>query len=245
MRIAILSDVHSNLAALRAVLAHADAGGELDGVWCLGDIVGYGAEAAETIALLRERPLTAVAGNHDYAATGVIGVEEFNPVAAEAAMWTGEHLSVDDGEFLRELPTTAVVGDFTLVHGSLREPVWEYLLEPEQAEAQFELQTTPYSLIGHSHLLFWVRERTGGRTSFHRAADGDCVPLDQQQRLIINPGSAGQPRDGDPRVSYVLYDADAATITWHRVEYDIAATQKAILAAGLPPFLAERLAAGR
>ena len=244
MRIAILSDVHSNLSALRAVMHHAESGGALAAVWCLGDIVGYGAEPSETIAMLRERPLSAVAGNHDLAATGMIGVEEFNPVAAEAATWTADHLSKGDRTFLRDLPQTAIVGDFTLVHGSLREPVWEYLLDTEQAEAQFGLQTTPYSLIGHSHLPFWVAEDIGRRPAFSPAADGASVRLDDR-RLIINPGSAGQPRDGDPRVSYVLYDTDAAKITWHRVAYDIAAAQKTILAVELPRFLAERLAAGR
>lgn len=244
MRILILSDVHSNLEALRAVLNHADTGGPVDAVWCLGDIVGYNAQPSETIALLRQRPLTSVAGNHDFAAVGMIGVEEFNPVAEEAAMWTADHLSQDERSFLRDLPETLIVGDFTLVHGSLREPVWEYLLDGEQAEAQFALQTTPYSLIGHSHLSFWVMEREGRSPAFFRAADGASLHLDDR-RLIINPGSAGQPRDRDPRVSYVLYDTDAADVTWHRVEYDIAATQRAILAAGLSKFLAERLATGR
>lgn len=244
MRIAILSDVHSNLTALRAVFHHAESDGAFDAVWCLGDIVGYGAQPSETIALLRERPLTAVAGNHDFAATGVIGVEEFNPVAAEAALWTADHISSDERAFLRDLPQTAIAGDFTLVHGSLREPVWEYLLDAEQAEAQFALQATPYSLVGHSHLPFWVAEHEARTHTFSRAADGERLRLDGR-RLIINPGSAGQPRDGDPRVSYVLYDTDAVTITWHRVAYDVAVTQKAIRAAGLPKFLAERLAAGR
>jgi len=249
MRIAIVSDVHSNLAGLLAVLRHAEADGALDAVWCLGDIVGYAAEPAETIAALRERPLIAVAGNHDLAAAGLMSVEDFNPVAAEAAVWTAERLSDDEREFLGGLPLTTIAGapdgphGFTLVHGSLREPMWEYLLDSEQAEAQFALQTTPYSLIGHSHIPFWVEER-GGHPSFHRAADGTSIRLGEM-RLIVNPGSAGQPRDRDPRVGYVLYDADAATLTWHRVAYDIAATQAAIHAAGLPPLLADRLAEGR
>jgi diadenosine tetraphosphatase ApaH/serine/threonine PP2A family protein phosphatase len=245
MRIVILSDVHSNLASLRAILAHAEAAEVVNAVWCLGDIVGYGAEPSETIALLRQRPLTSVAGNHDLAATRMMSVDEFNPVAAAAALWTAEQLSDDERAFLRDLPLTTIAGDFTLVHGSLREPAWEYLLDAEQAEAQFVLQTTPYSLIGHSHLPFWVEEREGRAPAFIRPTDGKVVPLSSDRRLIINPGSAGQPRDGDPRVTYVLYDTVAATITWHRVLYEIAATQNAIRAAGLPEFLAERLAVGR
>ena len=250
MRIAILSDVHSNLAALRAVLRHAEADATIDGVWCLGDIVGYGAEPSETIAELRARPLTAVSGNHDLAAIGAIDTDEFNPVAEEAALWTADQLSDDERAFLGALPPTLVVGDphgpkgFTLVHGSLRAPAWEYLLDAEAADAHFALQTTPYGLIGHSHLQFWVEERDGDAPTFHRAADSTRLRLGDR-RLIINPGSAGQPRDGDPRVGYVLYDEAAATLTWHRVAYDIAATQKKILAAGLPDFLAERLAMGR
>jgi diadenosine tetraphosphatase ApaH/serine/threonine PP2A family protein phosphatase len=244
MRIAILSDVHSNLAALQAVLRHAETDAALDGVWCLGDIVGYGAEPSETIAALRARPLTAVSGNHDLAAIGAIDVDEFNPVAAEAALWTAEQLSDDERAFLGSLPPTVIAGEFTLVHGSLRAPEWEYLLDAEAADAHFALQTTPYGLVGHSHLQFWVEDRDGGAPTFHRATDGARLQLGDR-RLIINPGSAGQPRDGDPRVGYVLYDEAAATVTWHRVAYDIAATQKKILGVGLPEFLAERLAAGR
>ncbi len=243
MRIAIVSDVHSNLTALRAVLRHAEAGGAIDAVWCLGDIVGYGAEPSQTIATLREWPLTSVAGNHDLAAVRMMSVEDFNPVAAEAALWTADQLTADEQLFLLDLPLTVIAGAFTLVHGSLREPVWEYLLDAEQATAQFALQTTPYSLIGHSHILFWVEERAAG-PSFHRAGDGTTLELGDR-RLIVKPGSAGQPRDGDPRVSYVLYDEGAATLTWRRVAYDIGATQAAIRAAGLPELLAERLAAGR
>jgi diadenosine tetraphosphatase ApaH/serine/threonine PP2A family protein phosphatase len=250
MRIAILSDVHSNLAGLRAVLRDAEADSAIDAVWCLGDIVGYAAEPSETIAELRSRPLMAVAGNHDLAATRLMGVDEFNPVAAEAALWTAGQLSESERVFLTDLPLTLVLGGpagprgFTLVHGSLREPAWEYLLDGEQAAAQFGMQTTPYSLVGHSHLLFWVEERADGTPEFHRADDGTTIRLGDT-RLILNPGSAGQPRDGDPRVSYVLYDEASATMTWRRVAYDIAATQAAIRAAGLPPFLGDRLAAGR
>ncbi len=244
MRIAIVSDAHSNLAGLRATLRHAEAGGAIDAVWCLGDTVGYAAEPSETIAALREWPLTAVAGNHDLAATRMIGVEAFNPVAARAALWTASQLSEAERAFLLDLPLTLVSGRFTLVHGSLSDPVWEYLTDEGQATAHFALQTTPYSLVGHSHLPFWVDERADGPPAFHRADDGATVSLGET-RLIINPGSAGQPRDRDPRVSYVLYDEGAATITWHRVDYDIAATQAKIHAAGLPSFLGERLATGR
>jgi diadenosine tetraphosphatase ApaH/serine/threonine PP2A family protein phosphatase len=244
MRIAVVSDVHSNLEGLEAVLRHAEAGGGIDGVWCLGDLVGYGPQPSEVIARLREARLTAVAGNHDLAACGRMPADEFNRAAADAVRWTGGVLGEADHAFLRALPLTVIGGGVTLVHGSLRSPEWEYLLSPEQAVAHFELQATPYSMVGHSHLPFWVEERRGGMPEFHRMGDGGVLELGKA-RVIANPGSAGQPRDGDPRAGYVLYDDAAATMTWHRVAYDIASTQRKMEAAGLDRWLIERLALGR
>jgi diadenosine tetraphosphatase ApaH/serine/threonine PP2A family protein phosphatase len=243
MPIVIVSDVHANLAALRAVLADAAARGAVAAIWATGDLVGYGAEPAEVPALLREHHLVAVAGNHDLAACGKIGVEEFNASAAAAARWTTGRLNAHEREWLAALSQTRVESDFTLAHGSLRDPVWEYLLSGEQALVQFELQTTPYSIVGHSHLPFVFEERPDGVPRSRRVADGQQTTLGST-RLIINPGSVGQPRDGDPRASYVLYDESAALLTWHRVEYDIATTQQKIIAAGLPHWLADRLSAG-
>lgn len=245
MRIAIVSDVHSNLDALDAVLRRAEAGGPIDALWCPGDIVGYGPEPSAVLATLRARPLTAVAGNHDLAACGRMGTEEFNRAAAHAAEWTGKQLSPSERAFLGGLPRTAVAPPFTLVHGSLRDPVWEYLLSGEQALAQFELQTTPYSVVGHSHLPFWVEEDEHGRTPRFRAAGDGAETELGDRRLIVNPGSCGQPRDGDPRASFVLYDDVAGRITWHRVEYDVTATQEKMRRAGLDTWLAERLSVGR
>ncbi len=245
MATVIAGDVHSNLEALRAVLTHAEAIGPVDAVWCPGDIVGYGPAPSEVIAELRGRRLTAVAGNHDMAACGRMDTGDFNRTAAHAAEWTADRLSRAELDFLRGLPMTAVEGDFTLVHGSLREPEWEYLLSGEQALAQFELQATPYSIVGHSHLPFWIEEDAAGRTPrFRQPDDGATVGLGER-RLIINPGSVGQPRDGDPRASYVLYDDATATLTWHRVEYDIAETQRKMRLAGLDAWLIERLSVGQ
>jgi diadenosine tetraphosphatase ApaH/serine/threonine PP2A family protein phosphatase len=244
MRIAIVADVHANLAAFEAVLAHADSGGPVDAVWCLGDIVGYGPHPNECLALLRRYDHRVVAGNHDLAACGRMETDEFNEAAAEAAHWTARQLTDTQRAYLQELPLTASEGDFTLVHGSLRWPEWEYLLSSEQAQAHFELQSTPYSLVGHSHLLFVCEEQQDMPPALRPAVDGERVDLGDR-RLIMNPGSAGQPRDGDPRVSYALYDSDIRTITFHRVAYDIAATQQAMKAAGLPRWLSERLAVGR
>jgi len=242
VRIAIVSDVHSNLPAFESVMRAAERRGAVDAVWSLGDLVGYGPQPGECIALLRRYQHVSVAGNHDLAACGRMGTEEFNAAAAVAAQWTQERLSPQERSYLEELPATATEGAFTLVHGSLREPVWEYLLSGEQALVQFELQSTPYSAVGHSHLPFVCREEPGGMPRLRPAADGEAVELGDE-RLIVNPGSVGQPRDGDPRAGYALLED--ATLTFHRVEYDIEATQRAMDEADLPVWLIERLSVGR
>src|SRR3990172_79899 len=194
MRIAIVADVHSNLAAFEAVLRHAEAAGRIDTLWCLGDTVGYGPHPNECVGLLRRYEQRCVGGNHDLAACGRMGTEEFNEAAAQAALWTAEQLTEAARSYLHELPSVVCEGNFTLVHGSLRWPEWEYLLSSEQAQAHFELQRTPYGLVG-------------------------------------------QRGDGDPRAAYALYDGDARVVTYHRVEYDVAATQRAMEVAGLPRWL--------
>ena len=247
MRIAVLSDIHANLAALEAVLAHAEAQQALDEVWALGDLVGYGPRPSESLALLREQPLRAVAGNHDLAAIGAIGTEEFNPAAATANHWTARQLSEDDVSFLAGLDRTIVDAPFSLAHGSLRDPVWEYVITTIAALHQFAAMTTPYSFVGHTHVPLAISER-GGRDAtlgpVLAPADGETVTLDDV-RLIINPGSVGQPRDGDPRASYAVYDSDERRVRFHRVEYDIARTQREMAAAKLPSTLISRLSAGR
>ena len=244
MRIAIVSDIHSNLPAFEAVLRHAERASAIGAVWCLGDIVGYGPHPNECVSLLRSYEHRVVAGNHDLASCGRMGTEEFNDAAAAAARWNGEQLSDDSRSYLLELQLTDMDGDFTLVHGSLRDPEWEYLLSSEQALAQFELQQTRYSIVGHSHMPFVCEERQGAPPPFRPATDGERVEL-SGGRLILNPGGVGQPRDGDPRAAYVLFDTDKRTLTFSRVEYDIAATQLAMEASGLPRWLSERLSLGR
>jgi diadenosine tetraphosphatase ApaH/serine/threonine PP2A family protein phosphatase len=247
LRTVIVSDVHSNTEGLLAVLAHAEAHGGIDALWCCGDIVGYGAEPAAVVAELRARGVRSVAGNHDRAATGQMDVEEFNPVAARAALWTASVIGDDDRAWLDALPLTLDIGEFTLVHGSLREPLWEYLDNAPAAGAQFDRQETPYSMVGHSHLQFWCEERAGAWPAMHAATDGDTIELGAT-RVILNPGSSGQPRDGDLRAGYMLYDdahGGARTVTWHRVAYDAEAAGQKIRAAGLPEMLAKRLLVGR
>jgi diadenosine tetraphosphatase ApaH/serine/threonine PP2A family protein phosphatase len=244
MRIAIVADIHANLAAFEAVLAHAEAQGPIDRLWCPGDIVGYGPDPGACIALVRRYPHVAVAGNHDLAAIGKISTSEFNETAARAAAWTAGQLTDEQRCYLEGLPEVARDGDFTLVHGSLRAPIWEYILSLPAAREQFRLMETPYSVIGHSHVPFIAEEPAEGAPRLVLWQDGDSVALDEW-RLVINPGGVGQPRDGDPRAGYALYDSEARTITLHRVEYDVAATQERMRAAGLPDSLAERLTYGQ
>ena len=244
LRTLIVSDTHANLEGLRAVIADAEARGGVDAMWCAGDIVGYGAEPSAIIAEFRARGVQSVAGNHDRAATGQMDAGEFNPIAAKAALWTADVILDEDRAWLDALPLKLTIGDFTIVHGSLREPLWEYLDGPAAAGAQFDLQETPYSIVGHSHIQFWFEERDAEWPAMHLAREGDSITLGDR-RLILNPGSSGQPRDGDPRAGYMLYDDAARTITWHRVPYDAQAVGDKIIRAGLPEALARRLLVGR
>ena len=243
MRILVIADVHANLPALDAVLDAAKAGGAIDTVWCLGDVVGYGAQPGECIDRLREYPNVTIAGNHDLAAVGIIGIEDFNPLAAAAITWTKSQLNDDQQAWLRGLPQVVIEGDFTLTHGSLRDPVWDYLLSPSLAEVNFRRQTTPYCLVGHSHMPVAFRD---GEANIEGIVlgDGTVFNLDGTS-FVANPGGLGQPRDGDKRSCYALIDTEAATIEFRRVEYDIERAQAAMRAAYLPPHLIERLARGR
>ena len=239
MRTLIVSDVHSNLEALEAVLVDAERHGGFDRVWCLGDMVGYGPDPSACLDRLREFELTAVAGNHDYAAAGVIDAADFNGAAFAAIRWTAEQLSEDDTAFLAGLPTVSIETPFTLVHGTLRDPIVEYLLHPSQAVVTFNLLTTEYCLVGHSHYPFICPE-SSGLPLFLPPREAEAVPLDGQ-RCIVNPGSVGQPRDLDPRASYAVYNSDANTVEHRRVEYDRATTQEKMRKAGLPQYLIDRL----
>lgn len=248
MRTLIVSDIHSNLTALDTVLAAARADGEIDAVWSLGDNVGYGPQPSEVLARLQELDATVVAGNHDRAATGAISVDDFNEVAATAAIWTSEQLSAEDIEYIERLPEVANPTDsFTIVHGTLRLPIWEYLYSHEAAQAHLALQETPFSCVGHTHVPMLVVEDEGSPRGceLYRKNDGEVIELNGDAKLVINPGSVGQPRDGDPRAAYAIYDDEARTVTQHRVEYAIAETQKLMKKADLPRRLIDRLSEGR
>jgi diadenosine tetraphosphatase ApaH/serine/threonine PP2A family protein phosphatase len=240
--VAVLSDIHSNLVALDAVL---ESIGRVDAIWHLGDVVGYGPWPDEVVDRLREVGAIGVKGNHDDAACGGASVERFNPTARRAAEWTRDRISASTRRHLLQLPETlAPEGTpFTLAHGSPRDPLFEYVFSRAAAEANLAAFSTPFCLVGHTHVPLVFREDPGGMRVLE-PRPGTTLHLDER-RAILNPGSVGQPRDGDPEASYLMLDTAAATATWRRVAYDVAATQAAIRAAGLPSQLAGRLAVGR
>lgn len=240
MRIGVISDTHGNAVALEAVL---DAMGPVDTLWCLGDLVGYGAQPNECITAAQRYKLRCLRGNHDLAALGHAPLSLFNREAAAALAWTADALSPDGRAFLEAQPERRVeLGKFTLVHGSPREPVWEYLLEPQQALENFPLFDTTLCFLGHTHIPLLFDERGGGGV-----VKGDYVLTHRSrpfQRLIVNPGSVGQPRDRNPKASFMMVETFPLRLEWRRVAYDIARAQRRILDAGLPPSLAERLGFG-
>jgi len=244
MRFAILSDIHSNLAAFRSVLQDVDRRGGADRIWCLGDVVGYGPEPAECISLLRRYDNVCIAGNHDWGALEKIDLREFNAEAAAACRWTGQQLDAESVGYLAGLSLTSVEGDFTLAHGSPRDPIWEYLLSTEVALVNFSFFDSTFCLVGHSHVpLAFELSEDGRHCRLRELAPDSPLPV-EERRLVINPGSVGQPRDGDPRASYAIYDRDQSTLLPCRVPYDVGATQQKMASFGLPQRLITRLAHG-
>jgi predicted phosphodiesterase len=242
MRIAVISDVHSNLLALDAVLAGA---GAVDAVWHLGDVVGYGPEPDAVVDRLAAVDAVGVRGNHDAAACGGTEIEWFNPDARSAMEWTREVISSRTRSWLAGLPERRETAGFTLVHGSGRDPIWEYVNSPTAAHASLAAIDTIHGINGHTHIpvAFIVVGDRVGRLGPARGSDDAAVNLGSG-RLLLNPGSVGQPRDGDPRACYMILDTDAGMASWHRVPYDIEAVGAAMRAAGLPRRLAERLRHG-
>ena len=243
MRCAIVADIHSNLAAFMAVLVDVEQQGEVDEVWCLGDIVGYGPEPHQCIELLRQTNHLCVAGNHDLAAIGEIDTHEFNPDAVAVCQWTAKELTPRDVDYIRSLPLVVERDDFTLVHGSPREPIWEYILSISAAKENFTYFKSKFCLVCHSHVPMVFKYGKGGSCSFSQFSTDATLGLGEE-RLIINPGAVGQPRDGDPRASYAIYDSEAGQIKLHRVPYDIGATQAKMVEQRLPMRLVARLSHG-
>jgi predicted phosphodiesterase len=241
MRVAVISDIHANLHALEAVLEDIDREAP-DAIWCLGDLVGYGPRPNECCARVRERADVCLVGNHDLVALGTLGIEDFNPEAAAAARWTAAALDEESRSFLSSLPPSAAPEHAQLFHASARDPVWEYVLTDEAATATLLLTTAPVVLVGHSHIALAVTLSAG-------IVEGGLAPagttLQLVGRWLLNPGSVGQPRDGDPDAAWLLLDLEARFASFRRVAYSIEETQGELRDAGLPEALASRLAVGQ
>jgi diadenosine tetraphosphatase ApaH/serine/threonine PP2A family protein phosphatase len=240
VRYAILSDIHGNVEALRAVLQ--DCASQADAVLCLGDTVGYGADPLACVELVAERAQASVGGNHEYAVAGRLGMEWFNRYARAAAEWTQQRLDEDHRAYLGALPLMTEVGDATLVHASPAQPdEWDYLVTAEDGYAAFAAFATRWCFVGHSHVPgAWSLGSSGP------AHHPGCVSLQAERgrRYLVNVGSVGQPRDRDPRAAYAVWDVEAGRLQIHRVAYDVDAARRKIVEAGLPRFLADRLQTG-
>jgi predicted phosphodiesterase len=246
VRYLIVSDLHANWEALEAVLR--DSEGMYDRVLCCGDLVGYGADPDRVVEWVRSHCLTVVRGNHDRACTGLEDLEWFNPVARMAAIWTLDHLSPDNAAYVRNLPHgPAFVEGIQLVHGSPTDED-EYLVRPDEAADAFMYLESHLAFFGHSHIqggFLWNHSRVETVPPVSLRSHCAVMDIEQGPGYLLNPGSVGQPRDGDPRAAYLLYDSGASMVRYLRVEYDVEAAQKKIRDAGLPSFLADRLAVGR
>jgi diadenosine tetraphosphatase ApaH/serine/threonine PP2A family protein phosphatase len=232
MRLAVISDIHSNLPALTRTFEVID-GLSIDRVYCLGDIVGYGASPNECITLVRDRCAAVVKGNHDCGAIGEVPLEHFNTYGRSAIRWTKKHLTKKNSEYLQSLPLLHVEGDVTLAHASPLHPAeWRYIFAWPDAQRSFAAFGTRICFIGHTHIPVIVGE------------DGSVNVFRDGKRYLINVGSIGQARDGNPRASFGLLDTAAKSFEAMRIDYDIAATAQAILAANLPDYLAQRLFLG-
>jgi diadenosine tetraphosphatase ApaH/serine/threonine PP2A family protein phosphatase len=239
-RVAVISDVHANEEALRAVLEEIDAW-KPDALWCLGDTVGYGPAPNRCCALVAERADVCLIGNHDLVAIGSLDVTEFNEEAAAAALWTRAALDESSLAFLSKLEPKAVVGEVELYHASPRDPVWEYVLSAETAYVSLLTASAPLVLVGHSHVALAIGL---DEADLHGGLAPEGTEIELEGRWLLNPGSVGQPRDGDPRAAWLELDTDARFARFHRVAYPIERTQTAIREQGLPDGLAARLATG-
>lgn len=243
MQVAVISDIHANRHALEAVLDDVSRTGARE-IWCLGDLVGYGADPNDCIALVREHANICIAGNHDLAVAGELDLDEFSRGAAVAASWTQEVIGPDNLEYLRQLRPSLVDGDIDLYHASPRDPIWEYVVGALLAELCIDRLHGRIGLIGHSHVALSFSRFEG------RPATGSARRADETVEIgagswLLNPGSVGQPRDGDPRAAWLLLDITQDTASWRRTAYDVDGAAAAIRAARLPDSLAERLGYGQ
>jgi predicted phosphodiesterase len=243
MKVAVISDIHGNRQAFEATL-EAVAASDADELWCLGDLVGYGADPDVCVELAREHAAVCLAGNHDLAVTGEIPLSEFSRGASLAAEWTKDVIAPSNLEFLKTLSPEGVEGKLGLFHASPRDPVWEYVLSALLAELCMDEQRQRVCLIGHSHVALSFVRIEGRLATGEPQGAGTELDLGEGEWLV-NPGSVGQPRDGDPRASWLLLDVDAMSASFFRTDYDIAGAAAAIRAARLPDSLAERLEYGQ
>jgi diadenosine tetraphosphatase ApaH/serine/threonine PP2A family protein phosphatase len=242
-RVALLSDVHGNLPAFRAVLADIEREG-VDTRWCLGDLVGYGAQPDECVALARESCDVCLIGNHDMVVIDKLDIAEFSHNAAVAALWTRDRIARESVDYLAALETHGRAGDLGLYHASPRDPVWEYVLSTSQAAACMDAMEPRVGAVGHSHVALWFSRGEDRPVTGEHAPGGTELDLSSGD-WIVNPGGVGQPRDGDPRAAWLLLDLGSWTASWRRVEYPIEEAARAIEEAGLPDALSKRLYVGQ
>lgn len=246
MKVAVVSDIHANLLALEAVLAEIDRDPP-DELWCLGDVVGYGAQPNECVRIIADRATVCLAGNHDLAALDALDISSFSPAAAEAARWTREQLDDGSQEFLTSLEATDESREVAIYHGSPRDPIWEYVLWPDQAGECISRQATRVAMVGHSHVALCFRAADDGdidATQGAQVAAGTTLDV-SDGRWLLNPGSVGQPRDGDPRAAWLVLDTEAWTAAYNRVDYPVDEAAESIINAGLPEHLGRRLVVGQ
>jgi diadenosine tetraphosphatase ApaH/serine/threonine PP2A family protein phosphatase len=245
VHVAIVSDIHGNRHAFEAVLDDARKAGA-DEVWCLGDLVGYGAEPDACVEIARERVAICLAGNHDLAVTGELSMDDFSRGAAISAKWTQQTMGQKNLAYLRELKPAGLEGELGLYHASPRDPIWEYVLSELLAERCFDEAAQRVCFVGHSHVALAFRREAGGEGHARGALREPGQTADiREDAWLLNPGSVGQPRDGDPRAAWLLLDRDHGRVEWRRTPYDIEGAAAAIRAAGLPDSLAERLGYGQ
>ena len=242
MKYGFFSDVHANLEALKACIIDFRSE-KLDKVYFLGDAVGYGPNPDECVKLIDEIAKVKLMGNHDYAALGLMETEYFNQYAAESMGWTKNSISEKTMEIMSDFELTHIIDHILLVHSSPREPEnWHYILDMEDAEENFEFFTQRICLLGHTHRPYVVFKSESGEAILAKETE---VIIEEENRYLVNIGSVGQPRDGDPRSCYLIYDSDTSSIKLKRVQYDVKSTQKVMAQIGLPEYLIDRLAVGR
>jgi predicted phosphodiesterase len=243
VQVAIVSDIHANRHALEAVLEDIEHTGARE-LWCLGDMVGYGADPNDCVDLIRRHATVCIAGNHDLAVTGDLSLDDFSRGAALAARWTQDVIEPANLEWLQTLRPETEEGDIGLFHGSPRDPIWEYVLSALLAELCFDEMHERIGLVGHSHVALSFERQEGEPATGSARREGESADI-ASGHWLLNPGSVGQPRDGDPQAAWLLLDLTGQTASWRRTEYDVDGAAASIRAARLPDSLAERLQYGQ